>query len=185
MKNPRFSRYLASMKDKGWFATGHDPDSIVDDNFAQFFTFFPHDQHMVMASMSVDRFYQFVSDTKSTVPAYLLERERLVDFLCSAAHETKGHKSLDKEALWAMSAALYMSVTSTGNTVMTRYHGSPFAFFTVMYPSNKSKTDFAVRPASAAPIEHVLSVQESHDYCQQIMQADKQAGKKAYFKYLK
>ncbi len=173
------------MKDKGWFATGYDPDAIVDDNFVQFFTFFPHDKHMVMASMSVDRLYQFISETQSALPAHLLDRDNLVSFLCSAAHETKGQKSSDKEVLWAMSAALYMSVTSTGNTVMTRYHGSPFAFFTIMYPTNKSNTDFAVRPASVAPLEQILSVQESHDYCQQITQADKQAGKQAYFKYLK
>lgn len=75
MNNPRFKKYFSSLVDKGWSATAHNED-VVDENFAQFFTYFPHNDHLVMASMSVDRFYQLHADAKATVPAHLLERDQ-------------------------------------------------------------------------------------------------------------
>ncbi len=129
MANSRFKQHLASMVEKGWSVTGHN-DAVVDENFAQFFTYFPHDQHLVMASISVDRFYQFITEAKSAIPAHLMERDRLVEMVLQTAHDTRGTKKPDQEALWALSSALYMTTTSTGNKVMTQFHGHPFGFFT-------------------------------------------------------
>jgi len=185
MENNRFAKHLKTLTDKGWFTTAHHESAVVDENFAQFFTFFPHNNHLVMASISVDRFYQLLSDTKGTVPAHLMTSEVLASGVCDYAYKAKNSQNADVRESWALLAALYMSTTSTGNTVMTKMHGQPFAFFTVMYPTNKKKTDFACRPASVAPLPNLLSVDESKDYCSQIMAADRQSGKKQYFKYLK
>ena len=184
MANARFKEHLSSMVDKGWSVTGHN-DNVVDENFAQFFTYFPHNEHLVMGSMSVDRFYQFISDTKSALPAHHLERENLGAMVLETAYDTRGKKNPNAESLWALASALYMATTGTGNTVMTQFHGHPFAFFTVMYPTNKQQTNFAIRPASVAPLHQILSVEECKDYFSQIMASDKQQGKKLYFKYLK
>ncbi|MFD3435225.1 hypothetical protein [Alteromonas macleodii] len=184
MDNPRFKKYFSSLVDKGWSATGHNGD-VVDENFAQFFTYFPHNDHLVMASMSVDRFYQLHADAKTTVPAHLLERDKLAELILQASYATHGAKKPEIEEQWAIASALYMPTTSTGNTVVTQFYGRPFAFFTVMYPSNKAKTDFGIRPASVVPLEQILSVDETRDYFNQIIASDKQSGKKQYFKYLK
>tara|TARA_Y100000310_G_scaffold143401_1_gene142775 strand:- start:2417 stop:2596 length:180 start_codon:yes stop_codon:yes gene_type:complete len=53
---------------------------------------------MVIAS----RFYQFIGEDKSTMPTHLLERDKPVDFLCGATHETEEKKTADNEALWAV-----------------------------------------------------------------------------------
>lgn len=184
MANARFKEHLSSMVDKGWFATGHNED-IVDENFAQFYTYFPHNEHIVMASMSIDRFYQFIASAKTSIPTHQLERDKLVATVLQTAHDTQVKKNPDTEALWALATALYMTTTLTGNQVMSQFHGHPFAFFTVMYPKNKSKTDFAIRPATLVPVPQILSVEESKEYINQIIATDKQQGKKDYFKYLK
>ncbi len=36
------------------------------------------------------------------MPTHLLERDKPVDFLCGATHETEEKKTADNEALWAV-----------------------------------------------------------------------------------
>lgn len=184
MDNPRFKKYFSSLVDKGWSATAHNED-VVDENFAQFFTYYPHNDHLVMASMSVDRFYQLHADAKSSVPSHLLERDKLAELVLHTASATHGSKNPEIEEQWAIASALYMPTTSTGNTVVKKFYGRPFAFFTVMYPTNKAKTDYGIRPASVVPLTQILSVEECKDYFNQIIASDKQSGKKQHFKYLK
>lgn len=185
MTNPRFERHLRTMIDNGWDVQGHDPSAVVDDNFAQFYTYWSHTGDITMATLSVDRFFQLIEDPKIEHTPDLREPEALANALChyGLAHLKEG-KDKDRESLIGLLGAFYMASTKTGKTYFTQARGMPFAFIVIMYPSNKKRSNFSVRPALSVG-NSLMTVSEVRDFAATVMDHDKRSGKKSYFKYLK
>lgn len=184
MANPRFERHLKTMIQNGWDVQGHDPNAIVDDNFAQFYTYWSHTGDITMATLSVDRFFQLLEDAKPEYNSDLRDPEALASALChyGLAHLKEG-KDKSRESLIGLIGAFYMASTNTGKTYFTQTRGMPFAFIAVMYPSNKKRSNFFVRPALSVG-NKLMTVTEVREFATTVMDHDKRSGKKSYFKYL-
>lgn len=185
MASSRYEKHLNHLTEKGWFATGHGPDNVVDENFAQFFSYWPHNNHLLMASISIDRLYDMLHKAKSSIAERDLDVSFLAGGVCQFGAQTFNEKNIDAEEKWAIMSALYLPQTSVGNKYFKQFYGQPLSFFNVLYPTNKRFTDFAVRPAILAPVSEILSAEDAMRYAKQIMDLDKKSGKKEHFKYLK
>lgn len=181
----RFTKHFSNLVSKGWFVNAHDPNSVVSDDFAQFFTYWPHKDHLTLATMSVEKYYQFIDEVTPLLPEHSLTSSSLAQFVCESGFKTFGDYSKSDSELLGMALAIYMRHTKTGAIYESQMGGRAFGFLAVMYPTNKKQTDFAVRPSILAPLENVLSVQEAMSFAEQTMQYDRDAGKKEYFKYIK
>jgi len=170
------------MIDNGWDVKGHDHSAIVDDNFSQFFVYWPQTKHAIMSVLSVDRFVELIEDVQLKGGPEFHNPESLANALCHFSVEHHKERKGD-EKLIGMLSACYMATTSAGKTYLSNARGLPFAFIAMLYPSNKKHTNFYVRPAISIG-NKLMSVDEVHDMACTIMQHDKDAGKKQYFKYL-
>ena len=182
--NPRFTKHISSLEEKGWFITPHHEDAVVSDDFCFFISYWPHNGHISMSAMNIERYWQFKKEIYSQVPTHLQDSSMLAGFVAESGADTfKPNKKA--EELHAMALAMYMQTTSTGSMYEQRFSGSPFAFMAIMYPSNKKFKDFAVRPTMFAPLSSALSVDEANDFIDSTLKHDLDSGKKHYFKYIK
>jgi hypothetical protein len=169
---------------KGWIVNTTHHSSVVSDDFAQFFSYWPHNSHLTMAAMSMERFIQLKQNGLFEIPSHLMTSSSLAGLVAELGAETfKPHKK--SEELLGIALALYMTTTNTANMYDVQTPNAPFGFLAVMYPRNKKFTDFAVRPSIYAPLQEVMSVKDTMDFCQQVLNHDRDNGKKEYFKHLK
>jgi hypothetical protein len=186
MTNRRFERHFNTMIEKGWDVTAGAPDSVVDDNFGQFFIYWPHNKYLTMAAMSVDRYYQLIKDISTKDLPEIHDATAMAGMLCEMGMEgfSKKNKSTYNPEHLAMINACYMASTNTGKTYLSQSTGESFAFLTLMYPANKKCSHFSLRPSMLIGTD-LLSVDDIHNFAGRVMQIDKDSGKKELFKYLK
>lgn len=187
MKNTsgaRYTKHLLDLIGKGWAVNTTHRNSVVSDDFAQFFTYWPHNDHITMACMSIERFIQLKQDVWLKLPADLQSSTSLAGYVCQLGGKTF-KPNLQAEEELGIALALYMSSTNTAKMYEKQTPNQPFGFLAVMYPTNEEFTDFAVRPSIYAPLNALMSPQDTIGFSQEVMSHDKACGKTEYFKYLK
>lgn len=185
MSNARFEKFYKQMIANGWNADGN-PEAVVDENFGQFFTYWPHLDNMTMATISVDRYIQLREQISQSTELDFTNPASMAEGLGAIGTQLiKGNKrDKETEEMLGLMAALYMNASRTGRSYIEQAYGRPFAFLIIMYPSNKNCTDFYVRPSLMIGTG-LMSVGDVYDMVNQVMEHDKASGKKEFFKYFK
>ena len=181
----RYTKHLTDLISKGWFINTSSSEAIVSDDFGQFFTDWPHNDHLTMSTMNLERHHQLLADIKGILPAHLLDSSHTAGFVAEAGAKTFDGRDKKAMDMLGLALALYMPQTSAGKLYELQFSGTSFGFMAIMYPTTKKYNNFMVRPSVYAPLTKMMSTNDAMRFAQQTMEHDRAAGKKEYFKHIK
>ncbi|MGK2231200.1 MAG: hypothetical protein ACI92O_000358 [Colwellia sp.] len=173
---------LKGFNEGGWLTLGGDKSAFTQYPLAQFYTYSFEKSKSFVSALSVDKFLENIILLKD-IPEKKLDSEVLASEIARLNLLVSKEKNIQYEQELSFALSAYMIKTKAGAKYFDTTVGKPFAFITILYPSNKEHTNFYVRPF-VIMVEQILSPLELDLLAKQVSQIDVKNGHTEYFEFL-
>lgn len=174
-------KHLIDLNKAGWQCDHVESgvDTIMP--MASFYVYYPLERHCIYAAMPIDAYMNLVGNDLKRLPTHLITPEILSG---SVAQSTCENADVSLRPFVPALLGLYMATTITGQMYFQRNIGKAFNFICIMYPDDKKRRNYIVRPFITPQTDSILSLKQLENNCNSVMEIDR-AKHKDYFRFLK